>query len=1043
KKDARRVRSPLFMAPVKDVVTANGIAKFKLINGSFKQNGVLKREMLRQTGINLYEEIEDDVPLLHIEEVLEKTKTRLEAYASSVKTDVNAMYLCILDSQNEGICQTVEKHIDSIAASELTKTLSGEGGGSQCEEIMSPPIYPLSADQSQRDVIEHVMKGKSLYAAAPAGTGKSQTAVNITANLVSNGRTVRIISEKMAANEVYVEYAKKIGLDKYCLLLNNTTKTGDIVRQIKTIVSEKRRYVSTPKARGLWERYKKALDDYNKLTGDIYEILPIYNVSLYDLISEAACYEELSFGAYVVPEAKNYFALRQRLTELGSSCFDIMSNAEFEEYFTTGTSKDDELDSILEDELYRLRALGIDLKLAVVRNKLTRKNTVTALLAELSRKCALKVIEEKGISLKGNRTTASVYRALMESSAEMEELYGALMRQELSSRVASSAADEFISNIEKLKSAKVTPTELFRQYHREISEVCPVIVTTPTAAANYLYGTGLDCFDTMIVDEASQMPIIAVLPYMDRMKQMVVFGDHMQLGITSTFMKKEDFSAIDVTSDLSVLDRSVLQAVQGRLPAFNLKYHYRSRTEMLIHVSNKTCYDGMLQVVPDVYSERGALPCDLGLELIRVSDPLLTKKGGNITEAEKVLELVRDLRERQPESSIGIITFNEIQQDLIYDILEDELESYTDGDKLWVRSLENAQGKEADYIFISIGHCRRNRDGSLHKGISEINRALGENRLNVLFTRARQKNYIIVSFDPEELKKSENSGIIRLYEYLHYAEFGDVNEPCGSLIKTVDHALTERISAMIGTMNTDYIACSRIGSANMSVDIALKKNGETKYGLGLIMPSYSQTAFETVTKVSVLERYGWRLLPISPTYFLVSPDKFKAQLEKTMSDPAVFYRRSTEAYDSYRCPKELFTLKDLVFAREECKINSHSITEREFFEMDIEGAYRGILPKDLFEKTATELNILAKNGNMDANILLLIKLRQKFFEDNKKRPLTATVSRIYSSNGEKRMGYYLAQLLRVDSNNDNRKIVENLLKEAYEMGIGGEFDAEK
>lgn len=1043
KKEARMVRSPLFLIPVKEIITANNGAKYRIIGNSFKQNGVLRREVVNQLGINIYEGIPDEIPMSDVASVLGGLEGRLSGYSATMRVELDSAYLCILDSQNEGICQTVEKNIEEIAASEITKIFSGNDGKPNCESIKALPIYPLAADQSQRDVIARVMEGGSLYASAPAGTGKSQTAVNITANLVSNGKTVRIMSEKMAANEVYIEYASKIGLDKYCLLLNNNTKTGDIVKQIKKILSESRRYVKTEKARELWTRYKKAVEDYSKLNGDVYDVLPQYNVSLYDLISEASAYDELTYGAYISPDASNYFRLRQKLTELETSCFDIMSNAEFESYFKSGESGDEELDSMLDTLIHDISSYGIDLKLAVVRNTLTRKTAVKAIMSELARKCALKVMEEKGISGRGNRTTAAIYRSLMETSAEMEELYGAIMRQELSKRVAEHGTQEFISNIEKLKNAKVTPVELFRQYHDKIREVCPVIVTTPTAAVNFLYDTGLDRFDTLIVDEASQMPIIAVLPYFDRIGQMIVFGDHMQLGITSAFMKKEDISPEEAIADPSLLDRSVLQGVQGRFPAFNLKYHYRSRTEMLIHVSNKTCYDGMLQVVPDAYVERSAMPRDLGLELVRVQDPQLTKKGGNLTEAKKIVELVKDLLTDKPDGSIGIITFNEIQQDLICDLLEEELDSYTDGEKLWVRSLENAQGKEADYIFVSIGHCRRNRDGSLHKGISEINRALGENRLNVLFTRARCKNYIVVSFDPSELKKSDNGGVLRLYEYLEYALSGDVNEPCSSTIRTVDQALTDRISAAIHSLDMGYIACPRIGTANMSVDIALKKDNDQRYSMGLLMPVYGQTPCETVTKVSVLERYGWKLLPISPAYFLVSYEKFKTQLERIMDNPTSFYKKSGEVFETTRCPGELFTLNEFGVAKEE-GVEVSSITTEEFFSMDIEGAYRGVLSEELFAKSTSDLNLLAKSGDNEASLLLLIRLRKRFFEENKKRALISTVSRMYSGSGEKRAGYYLAQLLRVDTNTDNnQKLINTLFTEANKLGIGGNGSAKK
>ena len=693
-------------------------------------------------------------------------------------------------------------------------------------------------------------------------------------------------------------------------------------------------------------------------------------------------------------------------------------------------------------EEYKIAGYGINMRLIVVENELQKNNVVPALIANISRKIALAIVSANNLDELGNRKVSAIYKTLMETSAQMQELYASLMRQELSKRVEDLGDAEFLAALEKLKVTKVTPQELFREFGNEILSVCPIIITTPTAAVNYIYDTGVDHFDTLIVDEASQMPIIAILPYLDRIKQLVVFGDHMQLGITSIFMKKDVINASEVINDTAYIDKSVLQAVQGRLPNFNLTYHYRSQTEMLIHVSNKTCYDGMLQVVPDVFVAREALPNYLGLELIRIHDPEQSKKGGNISEAFEIISRVEKLREDMPEKSIGIITFNEIQQDLICDMIDEMLGGYDDDQNLWVRSLENAQGKEADFIFVSIGHCRRNQDGSLHKGISEINRVGGENRLNVLFTRARCKNFITISFDYHELKKSENPGIQRLYAYLEYAATGKLNETSSSRTTNADHYMTKCVSETLSSSCTGYHATYRIGTANMAVDIALKQDKAERYSIGLLMPAFRQTSQETITKITVLEKTGWLINPISPIYFLTNPELVSSQLKRFLDNPVLYSIDTEIGYDTNQEPDVPFDLSALGGRVEEgIEAQLSSITEDDFLSMNFERVYREVLSEFLFDLSSKELNELTKEGNTEANLLLLIRLSGKFIAEGKRRALLSNVNRLYITQKEKRAGYLFAQLLRIGEIGDNKKLIRKLLDEAYKLGIGGLDDA--
>ena len=1042
RKDSKRVKSPLFMMPIKEEATSAGMYKFKIARPILKQNSVLRREVMKQTGVNIYDGCEDDIPLQEIEQALLRVTQTVREYLGNMRADPDSYHICILDSHDEGICQAVEKNIDAISESKLTKMLSGEWNAppkaphAGDHDVM---IFPLPADESQKKVLEAVLSGESVYAPAPAGAGKSQTSVNIAANLAIQGKSICIMCERLAANEMFLEHAKKAGLDKYCLSIHSDMRTADIVRQIKSIAKIKRQYVHTMSAKESVARYNEAIHEYERLNGELYRTDPVLQSSLYELIATAVTAPEMTAFEADHLKKSDYLPLRNALLDIHSGCFEVMTDSEFVDYFYCDSCTDPELQAMLSKALKTLSERGIDLADLIRNNNLSRSQATRCVLASLARKLALDIIGEKDLYEIGNRKVKSVYKLLVDAHLQMQELYISYLHQELSARIADNMDDKFLSSLEKLKVTKVTPQELFGVYGKDILATCPIVITTPTAASNYIYGTGLDDFDTMIVDEASQMQIISILPYVDRAKQLVVFGDSMQLGITSAFMKKDPIHTEDAVKDTAYSDRSVLQAAQGRFPSCRLKYHYRSGTEMLIHVSNQTCYDGLLETVPDIYTDRSALPEYLGLEVIQVAPPAADKKGGNESEALEIALRVEALKREQPDRSIGIIAFNERQKELISDLLEETVGGDIDSNQLWVRSLENAQGKEADFIFISIGHYRRNRDGSLHKGISEINRVGGENRLNVLFTRARCKNYIVMSFDYSELKKSDNAGIKRLYEYMDYAVNGNLNELSVNRSGNTDHAVVQRMAEMLEAMNPLYQTRTRIGSENMAVDIAVKESGNSCYSLGILMPSMGQTPQEAMTKVLVLERAGWHISPVSPIYFLTSEDIFQAQIERDIRSPISFTATQRIRFDTNREPDVLFGAEDLMIRdANEYTEDISPITEDDFLAMNFEICYKSSVHADLWEKDVRALNTLAKEGDTEAMLVLLIMLKERFFCEGKRRALLSNVSRLYSVHNERKASFLFAQMLRIDDVGNNKNLIRNLLKEAYELGIGGE-----
>lgn len=95
----------------------------------------------------------------------------------------------------------------------------------------------VDADSSQLAVIRDAKAGKNLVVEGPPGTGKSQTIANMIAEMLSAGKTVLFVSEKMAALEVVKRRLDGAGLSRFCLELHSqTAKKVEFIRELERCI---------------------------------------------------------------------------------------------------------------------------------------------------------------------------------------------------------------------------------------------------------------------------------------------------------------------------------------------------------------------------------------------------------------------------------------------------------------------------------------------------------------------------------------------------------------------------------------------------------------------------------------------------------------------------------------------------------------------------------------------------------------------------------------------------------------------------------------
>jgi hypothetical protein len=327
---------------------------------------------------------------------------------------------------------------------------------------------------------------------------------------------------------------------------------------------------------------------------------------------------------------------------------------------------------------------------------------------------------------------------------------------------------------------------LLENYGGLITQITPCALVSPESVSRF-FPAQASLFDIVVFDEASQIRVADAIGTMGRANSVVVVGDSKQMPPTSfaessATIDEDTQPLIDVVQD----EESILtECVQARVPSKWLSWHYRSQDESLIAFSNHHYYDDRLSSFPAPVHERSDAVDGYGISLVRVNGTFDRAGKGkalrtNRREAEVIVEEVERRFWSSPDAfpSLGIITFNAQQRDLIENMLRDSgndriTHALDEPDGLFVKNLENVQGDERDCILFSVAFSANER-GVLSLNFGPLTRAGGERRLNVAITRARRQVLVFASFAPEELRAQDTSslGLKDLRAYLELADRG-------------------------------------------------------------------------------------------------------------------------------------------------------------------------------------------------------------------------------------------------------------------------------
>lgn len=409
--------------------------------------------------------------------------------------------------------------------------------------------------------------------------------------------------------------------------------------------------------------------------------------------------------------------------------------------------------------------------------------------------------------------------------------------------------------------------KLFEQIPNLLPKLCPCMLMSPISVAQYL-DPNRKPFDLVVFDEASQLPTSKAVGALARGENAIIVGDPKQMPPTSFFASSTtDEDHLEEEDMESILD----DCLALNMPQTHLLWHYRSKHESLIAFSNSQFYENKLYTFPSVNDRESRV------HLIHV-DGVFERGGKRINRAEAEA-VVNELKRRCHDPacadlSVGVVTFNISQQNLIDDLLTDacrddpQLEewAYNSKEPIFIKNLENVQGDERDVILFSIAYGP-DQTGKVSMNFGPLNREGGWRRLNVAVSRARYEMFVFATLTPDQINLSRTGaeGVAALKEFMEFAASNHLAETEDSAVFN-DEAAAGIVDAICKALHDrGYETDKSIGESAYKIDIGVVNPSDPdKYLLGILLDGSGYKTAKTtrdreIAQINVLHGLGWRI----------------------------------------------------------------------------------------------------------------------------------------------------------------------------------------
>ncbi|NWD68945.1 DUF2726 domain-containing protein [Pseudomonas gingeri] len=453
-------------------------------------------------------------------------------------------------------------------------------------------IYPFGLNESQLQAVEQAFSAQISVIEGPPGTGKTQTILNILANILLRGQTVAVLSNNNAAVENVYEKLEKYGLGHLVAKLGNQDKREAFFADLPTWPSSAPEPApSLDEIQALLTRLKQHLRDHNRAAQLQIELgeLVIERRYLQQWQAESDVQATGSLDRYGLTPRKTA-DLMAYLAYLGEQRIHLKDRIEFLfkfRIFRTKPFAEGEarmaVFHALQMHYYDKSLRDKEAELRACRESLARAN-FTALLKEL--------------------TTASMHH----------------LKQHLQLQIPPSGSFDVKTYCRNFDAFVQRFPILGSGTHSIVNSIAPGAV-----------------LDYVIIDEASLQDIVPGILPLGCAKNLIVVGDNRQLPHIPVALGLQAPAEAYDCEHYSLLD-SCIAVFQDALPRTLLKEHYRCHPR-IIQFCNQQFYDNAL--VP-MTEDKGESP----LRLVVTAKGNHARKNTNLRELDSLLKVLED--EGQP-----------------------------------------------------------------------------------------------------------------------------------------------------------------------------------------------------------------------------------------------------------------------------------------------------------------------------------------------------------------------------------------------------------
>ncbi|WP_197342234.1 AAA domain-containing protein [Ralstonia solanacearum] len=450
-------------------------------------------------------------------------------------------------------------------------------------------IYPFGVNESQLAAVERAFSAQISVIEGPPGTGKTQTILNILANILVRGKTVAILSNNNAAVENVYEKLKKFGLDQLVAKLGSKENREDFfANQPPWPSGEPEPAPTMGEIQTMLARLKQHLHDHNtaaQLQAEIDELM-IERRYLQQWRDENGIQVSAILDKYGLSPRKTA-DLMAYLSHLGEQRIRLT----------------DRIELLFNFKIFRAKPLAKDARLS--------------LFHALQLHYYDKALQEKEAALRACRESLARghFTALLATLTAGSMRY---LKYHLHAQAPASHTFE-------------EQTYRRRQQFDAFLRRFPILGSSTHSIVNSIApGATLDY---VIIDEASQQDIVPGILALGCAKNLIVVGDSRQLAHIPVTLGLPAPADVYDCERYSLLD-SCIGVFKDTLPKTLLKEHYRCHPR-IIQFCNQQFYDNAL--VP-MTQDNGEAP----LRLLVTAKGNHTRKNTNLRELDSLLKVLED-----------------------------------------------------------------------------------------------------------------------------------------------------------------------------------------------------------------------------------------------------------------------------------------------------------------------------------------------------------------------------------------------------------------